>query len=660
MKGSTGFGIFLKNGESFLTNITNRQNWSIWAGFAAVLAFAWFCYHPAMSGPFQMDDDINLRGLATIENARSAIEFIFSGISGPTGRPLALASFALQAEHWEQGASAFLHVNILIHLINAVLLAVCVYRLSMQRMVNRRNSIIIAAATASLWVLMPLLATSSLLVVQRMTTLSATFMLLGLLGYLSARARIHTRPKRALLGMSVSLVAGTVLATLTKESGSLLPAFVLVLEVTVLDRPGAIKTRIWRTWQFIFLVSPLLLLLAYLASWLQYPDDLLARREFNAWERLLTQTRVLWIYLSKAVVGLPVQLGVYQYPPTVSRSLMDPATFLASLTWLSALLASIFWRRRYPLFAVAVLWYLAGHLIESTVVGLELYFEHRNYMPIIGPLFGLCSFLVLHLGPRQHRVAAVLVSVLAIVNAWFLYSFANLSGDPSLAARYWAKHYPESPRAVLRMATYRLAEEGPEPALQAVDSFVTAHPEHAHMRISALNLLCKLAPEQDYRQSIARLEQELPKINYTHGTSWMLVELLQTVETSTCNGVNVATVTSLAKTLRGNPRYAVQPTYNLFYFKTLAYVAWQQGDYDVAVDSLRQAIDYGRRSDVNVMMVMALGNSGRFDDAREFIDDARNRGPFHPVKAAIWQRELDNLREQVRQLEENKEAQHSS
>ncbi len=220
-----------------MTNTTKSQSWTIFAAFFAVLVFAWFCYQPAVSGPFQLDDSFNLRGLATIEDARSAVKFIFSGVAGPTGRPLALASFALQAEHWEQGASAFLSANIVIHLINAILLALCVYRLSMQRTVNQRNSIIVATATASLWVLMPLLATASLLVVQRMTTLSATFVLLGLLGYLSARAAIHERPIRALLGMSASLAVGTILATLTKESGALLPVFVLVLEATVLGQP---------------------------------------------------------------------------------------------------------------------------------------------------------------------------------------------------------------------------------------------------------------------------------------------------------------------------------------------------------------------------------------------------------------------------------------
>jgi hypothetical protein len=634
-----------------VTNTKIRQNRLVLIGFCAVLAFAWFCYQPAISSPFQFDDDFNLGGLAKIEDTRSAIDFIFSGIAGPTGRPLALASFALQAEQWEQGAAAFLSANILIHLMNAALLALCLYQLSLQRAVARNEAALVAIAAASLWVLMPLLATASLLVVQRMTTLSAMFMLLGLSSYLYARAQVHNMPKQALAGMSLSLFVGTILATLCKESGLLLPIFVLVLEATVLERPGRIEARVWRIWQAIFLVSPLVLLLVYLTSWFDYPDALVARRDFNAWERLLTETRVLWIYLSKAMVGIPSQPGIYQETLTISRSLFSPVTLLASFAWLSLLLASIAWRRRYPLFAIAFLWYLAGHLIESTVVGLELYFEHRNYMPIIGPLFGLCSYLFLHPSPHRRRVAGVLVPLLAIVSAWYVYSFATLSGDPSLAARYWANAYPGSPRAVLNMATYRLREEGPESALQSIDSFVAAYPEHAYVRIPELNLLCQFVPEQDHRRVIEDLELKLPTVAYTDLTTWSLRELLQTAEKTTCNGVDSATVASLAKSLRRNPRYANQPAYNLFYFKTLAYIAWEKGDYDATIEYLRQAIDYGQQSDVYMMMVMALGAAGRFDAARDFVDDAEAVAPFHPVKAEMWRRDLDNLRKYIRDLE---------
>jgi len=623
--------------------------------FCAVLAFAWFCYQPAISGAFQLDDNFNLGGLEKVDDARSAFDFVFSGMAGPIGRPLALASFALQAESWEQGAAAFLKVNIFIHLLNAALLALCLYQLALQRAIERHDAAIVAAVAASLWVLMPLLATASLLIVQRMTTLSAMFMLLGLSGYLFARSKVDDRPTRALAGMSASLVAGTVLATLCKESGLLLPVLVLVLEATVLERPNSVKARHWRIWQSIFLVLPLTLLLAYLASRISYPDWRVASRDFNAWERLLTETRILWVYLLKALVGMPSQLGVYQDVPTVSRSLLSPATILASFAWLSLLVASIVWRRRYPLFAVAVLWYLAGHLIESTVVPLELYFEHRNYIPVVGPLFALASFLFLH--PRRRRIAGVLVPVFAIVNAWFLYSFSSLSGDPSFAARYWAATYPESPRAVSRMAGIQLVEEGPLRALQTIDTFVIAHPEYSPMRISQLNILCQVAADQDHSQVVEQLKRELPKVDFTYTAAPMLYELFSTASGSTCKGVNLETVVSLATTLRGNPRYTNEPLYNQAYQKMLAAVARQQGDYDALIDHLQQAITHWPSPDLNEMMVMAMGGAGKFDAARDFIDDAEARGPVNPAKAVMWRRDLQGLRGYIRKLEQDARTQ---
>lgn len=627
----------------------------VWIGFCAVLIFAWSCYAPAISGTFQLDDYVNLGGLAKVKDTRSAVDFILSGIAGPTGRPLALASFALQADEWRQGPAALIRVNILIHLVNAILLAVSFYQLSRQRAVARYEATLVASVAASLWVLMPLLATASLLIVQRMTTLSAMFMLLGLCGYLYARAQIDSKPKWALSGMSVSIVAGTFLATICKESGALLPVLVLLLESTVLERPGRVKNRDWRIWQVIFLIAPFGVVLVYLATWLDYSDSFVAKRDFTAWERLLTEARVLWIYLSKAVVGIPSQLGIYQYPPPVSRSLWNMPTLLASSAWLALSIASIAWRRRYPLFAVSVLWYLAGHLIESTVVPLELYFEHRNYVPVIGPLFGLASFLVLH-PARRSLVPRALVLVLGLVNSWFLYSFAALSGQPSLGARYWAETYPESKRAISTVAMYRLEEEGLLPALQTIERFVTIHPEHAYMRLQQLILLCQYAPEQDHRWILEKLDRELPAVDYVNTTPWMLYELLNTTSRTSCSRVDRGTVASLATAIRDNPRYTNEPLYNRAYQMLLADIAHQRGQFDTEIEHLQQAIGHLPTKDLTESMVEALIGIDDFAGARKFIEDAEALTPTNPFKALAWRRNLKLLREYIRQVEHEKGA----
>ena len=619
-------------------------------GFCLVLLLAWFSYRPALSGVFQLDDIGNLGGLARVEDSASAIDFVISGTAGPLGRPLALLSFALQADSWEQGASAFLTVNVLIHLLNALLLAGCLYWLALQSGVERQKSVLVASVAAGVWVILPLLATASLLVVQRMTTLSALFTLLGLGGYLFARRQINAKPARALAGMSVSLTAGTLLAAFAKESGLLLPVFILVLETTVLERPSGVANRQWRIWQSLFLVLPLVAIVAYLASHAAYSDSMVARRDFNGWERLLSEAHILWSYLQKALLGIPGELGIYQDPPAVSRSLLDPLTLLACVSWLALATMSVVWRRRHPLFALAVLWYLGGHLIESTVIPLELYFEHRNYLPIVGPVFALCSFLLLG-STKRRRVGMVVLPVFVLVSAYFLYTFASLWGEPSRSSRYWAIQYPQSARAVTTMATHQLIEEGPQRTLVTIDQFAIANPQYAYLRIQELNLRCLFAPSQDHGLVLAELERELPDVEFTYTAGTMLSQLFDTVASGQCNGVGADTVEHLAKVLYGNRRYANDPNYGQFHFKLLAGISRQQGEYAESLENLRVAISHRPSSELNMMMVTALGGAGDFVAAREFIDRAEKQRPGNFLQALAWQRDLDGLRAYLHELE---------
>jgi tetratricopeptide (TPR) repeat protein len=198
-----------------------------------------------------------------------------------------------------------------------------------------------------------------------------------------------------------------------------------------------------------------------------------------------------------------------------------------------------------------------------------------------------------------------------------------------------------------------LDEEGPLRALQTIDSFVTEQPRYAYLRIPELDILCRLAPDQDHRQVIEQLERELPKVEFTYIATRLLFELFNTTSSSTCKGVNPGTVASLTTTLHGNPRYTDEPLFNQFHQKLLADIARDQGDYDAAIDHLQQAIAHGQSSDINKMMVTTLTGAGQFDAARNFIDNAEALRPANPVKAAMWQRDLDILREHIRKLEQN-------
>jgi hypothetical protein len=169
----------------------------------ALLAIGWFVYRPALSGTFLLDDLPNLSDLASVTDTASAVYFALAGTSGPLGRPIALASFLPHASAWGSDAEPFIRTNILIHLLNCLLLFGFARQLGRMTRTDKRDIQLLALGVSALWVFMPLLASSSLLIVQRMTTLSATFVLAGLNAYIFARRQIDAKPDGSLVAMSI-------------------------------------------------------------------------------------------------------------------------------------------------------------------------------------------------------------------------------------------------------------------------------------------------------------------------------------------------------------------------------------------------------------------------------------------------------------------------
>ena len=606
-------------------------------------------YAPALGGAFLLDDLSNLGGLAKVDDLHSALLFSFSGDAGPLGRPIALASFALQAEAWSGSASPFIRINVLIHLFNAGLLYWVLYRLSVLSRIPQEGRPFVAVAAAGLWLLMPLLASASLMVVQRMTTLSATFVLLGLGGYLQARQGIEHSPRRSMALMGACLVIATALAALTKESGALLPAYVLVLEATVLPRPTVDRIS-WRIWTYIFLVLPATAIASYIALCVPYDPSTVLRRDFTGWERLITEAGILWDYLLHAFVPLPGAFGPFHDGYPVARTILDPLTLAAVLAWIAVVVLAILKRRARPYFALAALWFLAGHSIESTVVPLELYFEHRNYLPIVGPVFALCSALA-YVPAARWRLVLAGAAAYILTSAAVLFSQAWIWGDPPRAARYWHAQYPDSVRAATTLAQYRLASEGPKGALHSLHRVVDRHPGAGYLLIPVLNLSCIAAPQADHENELRRLAGVLPNIDFSFTVSTMLSDLYTTASRIDCEDVNGAAVMRLADAVIRNPRYSKNGAYKRLHHQLLARVLRDQGNFEQAIFHLRSALEFGGDVDLNMMIVTTYADAGEYDAAREHIAVARSNAPLDPFRRFVWQSGLDELQTYIQALD---------
>lgn len=416
----------------------------------ALLLLAAIAYLPALGGGFLFDDfsnivhkeDVHAQSLDADSLAKAATAY-----GGLLGRPLATMSLAANHAFGGLEPRGYKLVNLLLHLLNAALVFALARRLLARASGGTPATTLAAFALALAWAIHPLQVSTVMYVVQRMEMMSLTFVLLGLLAYLEGRRRQIAGERGApWLAGSLLLAGGGLLA---KETALLFPAYTLALELTVLGFAAATPAAT-RQWKAAYGAATAAAILAFLI-WvlpLYLSPEAYAMRDYGPGERVLTQLRVLVMYLHWMLVPQPTSYVFYYDNLQASQGLLDPASTLAGGLLLTAL-AAIAWatRRRIPLLSLGLLWFFASHLLSSNVVPLELAFEHRNYFALFGVLLAVAA-LVLRL-PATRLVWLRPATVAVVLAGLMLLTLIRSAtwGDPYQLAMSMATHNPESARA---------------------------------------------------------------------------------------------------------------------------------------------------------------------------------------------------------------------
>jgi len=408
-----------------------------------------------------LDDTSNLRLLEVIntDNFTEILRFTTEGSAGQLGRPISLLTFALQAHNWPNYLWNFKYVNLMIHLLNGCLIFWLLLYITRIMALSERRALLLSLFTTSVWLLNPFQVSTVLYIVQRMTELSALFSLGALLIYVRSRQQLAQgllTPRAFWIWISLGIGLGGILATLSKENGVLLVLYVLVLEATVLR--SLPKPRYWQAWCGVFLYLPLSLLAAY---FLLTFDNLLKGyeiRHFSLGERLLTETRILSDYLFRILIPQPHSYGLFHDDYVVSRHLLSPMTTVFAVGFVTLMLfAALLWRIKYPVFAFAVLWFLASHVLESSFIGLMLYFEHRNYLAMLGVLFAVI-YGVLWMFDRientfLHKVAILFSALYLLLFSIVTVLEVDLWSKPLMQATVRTEQHPQSRNALSHAAS---------------------------------------------------------------------------------------------------------------------------------------------------------------------------------------------------------------
>ncbi len=523
-----------------------------------ILGLVAACYANTFHVPWYFDDflrivnntAIHIADLSPTEILKSAYYHANQpGSSGILHRPVAMISFGLNWFFYGNDVAGYHAVNLLIHFLSALVLYLTLKALLRSPPKSCRDderAQFIALVATVLWALHPLQTQAVTYIVQRSTSLAALFFITAVYLYIVGRQPTNHR-RRIVFFAGCALCYALALGS--KLNTALLPASLLLVEILFfqdLETPG-VRKRIVR---LTLGVGAVLLFgcISFLWIWKGNPIDYLERayqgRPFTLSERLLTQPRVVLFYLSQILWPLPGRFSlVHEFQ--VSTSLFEPWTTIPSLISIGAMigigLAAI---RRHRYVALAILFFVANHVVESTIIPLELVFEHRNYLPTMFLFVPVATVLRNAIEAFQDRAGLrkgllVVMTVMVIValgaatysrnRVWGnkrLFWEDTLVKTPNtarpylqLAAYYEAHHnlplafklykhslglYDPSPQraralALTNMGTLLRKWQQTGPAIEHFDRALEVFPEH---EIARYNLIAALISEGKYKQAL--------------------------------------------------------------------------------------------------------------------------------------------------------------
>lgn len=469
-------------------------------------------YANSLNGPFVYDD---LRAILQNDSIRieslnpsSIRQAAFTGASA--NRPVAGVTLALNYYLGGYSVRGYHIVNIAIHILNGILVYLLSIFLIKHFSVSERDGapkflspINAGALFASMvFVLHPVQTQAVSYLIQRMASLSTMFYLLAFIFYLAGRER--TGQSRWVF-FAAALIAW-IMALGSKEIAAALPLAVFAYEWLRRKTGDGWETR------KVFLLIAVIVLAAAVPLFVFLGADPLEKiletyrgYDFTLGERLLTQLRVAVFYISLIFLPLPSRLNLDHYMP-VSKSLFDPATTFLSLLILGAIFSiALIYRRKAPLAAFCILWFFINLAIESSVIGLDLVFEHRLYLPMAGVCVGM-GYVMVRLLEGFRRQTLVACGLIVFLLGWGTISRNAVWQDEG---RLWQDVVKKNPRSYWARNSVGMAYMREGSLSEAVAQFreaLSLKPDHSPTRI---NLAVAMAGQGKAREAQSLLAEVL-------------------------------------------------------------------------------------------------------------------------------------------------------
>ena len=620
-------------------------------------AFLWitvicgiYILQPLITGGFILDDWVHYPKMAGgIDSTVTLFNFLFNETGG-SGRPLSFLTLLIEDYAWPTDARPYKFNNILFHAINFLLIAYLAHLILTKLTTSASQptqAIVISVLILGVWFISPFQISAVALTIQRMTILSTSVMLVGLIIYIKLRPESGYSfsshwPMLALQG------ALTVVGVLFKENAILLPLYLGCIELLFLlsnkHNSSIVKTD--KLFLLCLLAPVALFLVTYLGLAVINHEKNFQHRDFTFLQRILIEPQLLFDYLYKFFFLRTSETGPYHDDLNVDlNSYFLAKSAIVYLAWIAIVLIAYKIRKKSPWAIFAVSWFLLGHSLESTVLPLELYFEHRNYMPFVGIIIALLGALH-QFRLWQKKTLIAFISVYFFANCFLTYHTAQFWGNQLISSRIWLVENPKSQRASLEMMNLWLQAGQTEEAQKILSQAIENHPEITAFKLTALYYTSCGNMHFDYTpEEVAASAANSP----IESGSIELLKILfdrYNINPESCKDLSRQQLTKILQAYIDNPNYSKLGR-SIGILHTLQATAhiWQ-GDLDATIESFNAAHYHLQSFYIRLDQAYLLATAGLFDQSWVYIEKAK-RESDKSIFASFWKKDAISEYEKI-------------
>ncbi|WP_297791880.1 hypothetical protein [uncultured Marinobacter sp.] len=559
----------------------------------SMLLMTLFIYSPGMGGPFVFDDAQNLEPLGSsggVDSLDDAQRFIFGNESGPTGRPVSMASFLLDDSSWPAASSAsFKKTNLALHLVTGLMVFLVAFRVILYLFPDRNvHALSVGFVTMAFWLVHPLNTSTVLYVVQRMAILSALFSLASMYLYFCFRGKAVSRevPRYFLLLLSLVLL---VLGFFSKENALLVVVFILGFEIYLRKE----RLQMGGRSKYLLLLLTASAFIYIIFETYEIWGRSYQNREFDISDRLISQLVAIGEYLRKIIFPQASHInlfrGEFENYPTVPFD---------SMVWLNGVFSMLlFFCLGFLSFSkksphksaiwLGFFWFISFHLIESTILPLELYFEHRNYLPSVGII--LCVAFLLSVAKIPQYMKVFVAASVIIFCSFQTFYLAKTWGTPDQLFLKWEMDEPKSVRAKVSYAHFLYSKGFPENSVEFIEDAMVYAPNSMMLKFHYLFYSCVPETKVSHKSALDKFKEDSI---FDLGVSIMLSQFLDKLlnkEFPGCSEDNI-NVVEIFDYVESSKNFGYHKNHTVQYYDLKSDYYVKKGNLNGAVTALDKAI----------------------------------------------------------------------